>query len=184
MPSDFADLDGQAWYDLYCIINPRNHNKVYIGTIDIFSTADGNTFTNITNGYSGGNVHVDQHYIFFHPTQENTIISCNDGGIWRSTNNGSSFTNLNQNLTLTQFYRITASPFVATRILGGTQDNGTQQTNATSNWAAVYGGDGGEVCFNPISSSFILGETQYGGIFRTTNGGSYLEFCCIRYKQF
>lgn len=172
MPSDFAGLAGQAWYDLYCLINPRNENKVYIGTIDIFRSTDGNTFTNITNGYSGGNVHVDQHFLFFHPTQENTIISCNDGGIWRSTNDGTNFTNLNQNLTLTQFYRIAASPFNASRIIGGTQDNGTQQTNSTTNWVAVYGGDGGEVCFNPFNANFILGEIQYNGIFRTTNGGS------------
>jgi len=172
MPSGFSDQAGQAWYDLYCLINPKNHNKVYIGTIDIYRTMDGNTFTNITNGYSGGNVHVDQHYMLFHPTQENTIISCNDGGIWKSINDGTSFTNLNQNLTLTQFYRIASSPFSPSRILGGTQDNGTQQTYSTINWAAAYGGDGGEVCFNPFNANFILGETQYNGIFRTTNGGS------------
>jgi photosystem II stability/assembly factor-like uncharacterized protein len=40
------------------------------------------------------------------------------------------------------------------------------------NWAAAYGGDGGEVCFNPFNSNVILGETQNGGIFRTINGGS------------
>ena len=67
MPTGFSDQAGQAWYDLYCVINPKNANKVYIGTIDVYSTSDGNTFTNITNGYSGGNVHVDQHYLFFHP---------------------------------------------------------------------------------------------------------------------
>lgn len=170
--TNFQNLAGQAWYDLYCFINPKNPNKVYVGTIDIFRSTDGATFTNITNGYSGGYVHVDQHYIFFHPTDENTFIVCNDGGIWRTTNNGSTFTNLNQNLTLTQFYRIAASPFNPGRILGGTQDNGTQQTFSTLNWSAAYGGDGGEVCFNPFDSNFILGETQNGGIFRTTNGGS------------
>lgn len=171
MPSDFASSSGQAWYDLYCLINPKNPNKVYIGTIDIWRTENGSTFTNITNGYSGGNVHVDQHYLVFHPTQENTILSLNDGGVWRSTNNGTNFTNLNQTLTVTQFYRIAASPFMPSRIIGGTQDNGTQRTDSTLNWAAVYGGDGGEVCFNPFNSNFILGETQYNGIFRTTNGG-------------
>ncbi|MDZ7626559.1 MAG: T9SS type A sorting domain-containing protein [Ignavibacteriaceae bacterium] len=130
------------------------------------------TFTNITNGYQGGYVHVDQHFLFFHPTDPNTVMSCNDGGIWRSTDSGNNFTNLNQNLTLTQFYRIAASPFTPSRILGGTQDNGTQQTYSALNWAAAYGGDGGEVCFNPFNSNFILGETQNGGIFRTTNGGT------------
>lgn len=171
-PSNFQNLSGQAWYDLYCFINPKNPDKVYVGTIDIFRSTDGTNFTNITNGYAGGYVHVDQHYLFFHPTNENTFIVCNDGGIWRTTDNGNTFTNLNQNLTLTQFYRITASPFNPGRILGGTQDNGTQQTFSTLNWSAAFGGDGGEVCFNPFDQNYILGETQNGGIFRTTNGGT------------
>lgn len=169
--SNFQNLAGQAWYDLYCFVNPKNQNKVYVGTIDIFRSTDGVNFTNITNGYAGGYVHVDQHYIFFHPTNENTFIVCNDGGIWRTTDNGNTFSNLNQNLTLTQFYRIASSPFNPSRILGGTQDNGTQQTFSSLAWSAAYGGDGGEVCFNPFDQNFILGETQNGGIFRTTNGG-------------
>ncbi|MDH3269257.1 MAG: T9SS type A sorting domain-containing protein, partial [Ignavibacteria bacterium] len=170
--SAFQNQGGQAWYDLYCRVNPANPNSVYVGTIDVWRSTDGTNFTNITNGYSGGYVHVDQHFLFFHPTDPNNLIVCNDGGIWRTTNNGNSFTNLNQNLTLTQFYRIAASPFTPSRILGGTQDNGTQQTYSALNWAAAYGGDGGEVCFNPFNSNFILGETQNGGIFRTTNGGT------------
>jgi photosystem II stability/assembly factor-like uncharacterized protein len=164
---------GQAWYDLYCVINPRNPDIVFVGTIDVYRTTNGGTsWSNITNGYSGGNVHVDQHNLLFHPTEINTVISLNDGGIWRSTNNGTSFQNLNTNLTLTQFYRIAASPFDHRRILGGTQDNGTQQTYSSINWEAAFGGDGGEVCFYPFSSSIILGETQNGGLRRTTNGGT------------
>ncbi|MGQ9798020.1 MAG: hypothetical protein ACUVRG_01815 [Ignavibacterium sp.] len=124
---NFQNLAGQAWYDLYCFVNPKNPNKVYVGTIDIFRSTDGTNFTNITNGYAGGYVHVDQHYLFFHPTDENTFIVCNDGGIWKTTNNANAFTNLNQSLRLTQFYRIAASPFTPSRILGGTQDNGTQK---------------------------------------------------------
>jgi len=170
--SAFQNQGGQAWYDLYCRVNQSNPDIAYVGTIDVWRTTDGTNFINITNGYSGGYVHVDQHYLFFHPTDPNNLIVCNDGGIWRSTNGGTSFINLNQNLTLTQFYRIAASPFTPSRILGGTQDNGTQQTYSALNWAAAYGGDGGEVCFNPFDSNFILGETQNGGIFRTTNGGS------------
>ncbi len=169
--SNFQSLDGQAWYDLYCRVNPWNPNNAYVGTIDVFRTTDGNSFVNITNGYSGGYVHVDQHFLFFHPSDQNTFMVCNDGGIWKTTNNGNSFTNLNQNLTLTQFYRIKASPFDPGRILGGTQDNGTQQTFSTLNWAAAYGGDGGEVAFNHFDSNFIIGETQNGGLFRTTNSG-------------
>ncbi len=56
-------------------------------------------------------------------------------------------------------------------IMGGTQDNGTQLTNATLNWNAAFGGDGGEVCYNPFDHNYILGESQNGGLVRTANGG-------------
>jgi photosystem II stability/assembly factor-like uncharacterized protein len=170
--SDFQNRDHQAWYDLYCRANPKNSKVAYVGTIEIYRTTDGSNFENISNGYSGGYVHVDQHYLFFHPTDENTFFVCNDGGIWKTTDNGDNFTNLNQGLTLTQFYRIKSSPFDPGRILGGTQDNGTQQTFSTLNWVAAYGGDGGEVAFNLFDPNHILGETQNGGLFRTSNGGS------------
>src|ERR1035437_6079194 len=164
---------GQAWYDMYCKVNPWNPNIVFIGTIDVYrSTNGGTSFSNITNGYSNGNVHVDNHYLFFHPIDPNSMIICNDGGVWKSTNGGNSFLNMNQNLTLTQFYRITYSPFVPGRIIGGTQDNDTQQTYSTINWQAAFGGDGGEVCFNPFNSNYILGETQNGGLVKTSDGGT------------
>jgi hypothetical protein len=164
---------GQSWYDMYCRVNPVNPDYAYIGTIDVFRTTNGgSTFVNITNAYSNGVVHPDQHYLFFDPNDANTFFACNDGGIYKSTNNGNSFTNMNQNLTLTQFYRITTSPFLASRILGGTQDNGTQQTYSSLSWSAAFGGDGGEVAFNPYDQNYIIGETQNGGLVRTGNNGS------------
>jgi hypothetical protein len=164
---------GQAWYDFYIHVNPFDPNYVYVGSIDIWrSTNGGTSFQNITNGYSGGNVHVDQHNVDFHPTDSNQMFCVNDGGVWRSTDRGTTWTNLNSPLTLTQFYRITADPSNAAHILGGTQDNGTQRTTGAMNWAAAFGGDGGEVCFHSQNPSLILGETQYNGIYRSTNGGA------------
>lgn len=164
---------GQAWYDFYIHVNPFDPNYVYVGSIDIWRSTDGGTsFQNITNGYSGGNVHVDQHNVDFHPTDSNQMFCVNDGGVWKSTDRGTTWTNLNAPLTLTQFYRITADPSNAAHILGGTQDNGTQRTTGTMNWAAAFGGDGGEVCFHSQNTSLILGETQYNGIYRSVNGGA------------
>ncbi|MDR3609329.1 MAG: T9SS type A sorting domain-containing protein [Ignavibacteriaceae bacterium] len=169
----FSFDGGQAWYDMYCKVNPLNPDNVFIGTIDVYRSTDGgNSFSNITKGSSGGNVHVDQHFVFFHPSDSNSIVICNDGGVWKSSDGGDSFINMNQNLTLTQFYRISSSPFDPGRIIGGTQDNGTQQTFSTINWQAVFGGDGGQVCFNPFDQDYILAETQNGGLMRTTNGGT------------
>ncbi len=164
----------QAWYDFYMHVNPFNPDIAYVGSIDVWRTTNGGAtnFTNITNGYSGGIVHVDQHNIDFHPTNPSELVCVNDGGIWKSTNNGTSWTNMNRDQVLTQFYRIASDPSNANHIMGGTQDNGTQRTLGTLNWTAAYSGDGGEVCFHTQNNNYILGETQNNGVFRSTNGGS------------
>lgn len=162
----------QAWYDFYIYASPFNENLVYVGSIDTWrSTNGGTSFTNITNAYSGGGVHPDQQNMDFHPTDPNIIYIVNDGGLNKSTDQGNTFTNLNADLTLTQFYRMTSNPTNPQQLLGGTQDNGTQQTLGTITWAAAFGGDGGEVCFHPVNSQYILGETQNNGVQKSTNGG-------------
>ncbi|HRF66768.1 MAG TPA: T9SS type A sorting domain-containing protein [Ignavibacteria bacterium] len=164
---------GQAWYDFYMHVNPFDPNYAYVGSIDIWRTTNGGTsFQNITNGYSGGSVHVDQHNMDFNPVNSNELMAVNDGGVWKSTDRGTTWINLNAGLTLTQFYRIAADPSNVNHVMGGTQDNGTQRTLGTVNWTAAFGGDGGEVCFHPQSSQFILGETQNNGVQRSQNGGN------------
>jgi hypothetical protein len=164
---------GQAWYDFYVHVNPFDPNYVYIGAVDIWrSTNGGTSFSNITNGYAGGNVHVDQHNIDFDPVDANKMFCVNDGGVWYSTDRGTTWTNRNASLTLTQFYRMTSDPSNGAHLMGGTQDNGTQRTTGSLNWAAAFGGDGGEVCFQSQNPSLILGETQNNGVVRSVDGGN------------
>lgn len=163
---------GQAWYDMYMHVNPFDPNYAYIGLIDIWRTTDGGTFINITNGYSGGDVHVDQHNAAFHPTNSNEMFAVNDGGVWKSYDRGTTWENLNLTLTLTQFYRIASDPSNVNHVMGGTQDNGTQRTTGTINWAAAFGGDGGEVSFHSQNPQYILGETQNNGVRRSQDGGN------------
>jgi len=133
----------QAWYDFYIYVNPFDPNYVYVGSIDIWRSTDGGTtFQNITNGYSGGSVHVDQHNLAFHPTKPDKMFCVNDGGVWHSTNRGTTWTNRNATLTLTQFYRIAFDPINWAHLLGGTQDNGTQRTLGSINWTSAFGGMG------------------------------------------
>jgi hypothetical protein len=164
---------GQAWYDFYMHVNPFDPNYAYVGSIDIWRTTNGGTsFENITFGYSGGVVHVDQQNMDLNPVNSNELFAVNDGGVWKSTNRGTNWINLNSGLTLTQFYRIAADPSNVNHVMGGTQDNGTQRTLGTINWTSAFGGDGGEVCFHLQNSQYILGETQNNGVRRSSNGGS------------
>jgi photosystem II stability/assembly factor-like uncharacterized protein len=164
---------GQAWYDFYMHVNPFDPNYAYVGSIDIWRTTDGgNTFNNITNGYAGGPVHVDQQNMDLNPLNPDELIAANDGGVWKSTNRGTNWINLNNDISVTQFYRITSDPSNSDHLAGGTQDNGTQRTLGTQNWSAGFGGDGGEVCFQSQQNNFVLGETQNNGIYKSQSGGN------------
>jgi photosystem II stability/assembly factor-like uncharacterized protein len=169
LDSSFNFSGGQAWYDFYMHVSPYNPDYAYVGTISIYRTTDGGTsFQNIS---SSGGVHVDQHNMDFHPTDSNKLFCVNDGGVWKSDDKGSSWMNLNTDLTLTQFYRMTSDPSNPNHLMGGTQDNGTQRTTGSMNWTAAFGGDGGEVCFSRVDQKFILGESQNNGLVRSSNNG-------------
>lgn len=161
----------QGWYDFYIHVNPFDANNAYVGLVDLWRTTDGNIFTKITNT-SAGPVHVDHHNMDFHPTDPNKLICANDGGVWYSNNRGTNWINLNNTLNLTQFYRVTSDPVNASHILGGTQDNGVQRTTGALSWnVLIFGGDGGDVCFDSKNSNYIITENQFNLLRRSTNGG-------------
>jgi photosystem II stability/assembly factor-like uncharacterized protein len=173
--SFLANFPGQqvateADLHLYIYTDPNDSNITYIGSQDIFKTTDGGTsFTNITQNTE---VHPDQHGLDFNPLDPNKIICANDGGVWKSDNGGTTWNNLNDSLTTTQFYSVSTDPSNINHIIGGTQDNGTQSTiNSGSYWSEKIGGDGGEVCFRSQYTNNVLGEYTEGVILRSTNGG-------------
>lgn len=169
LPNTFTGTT-QAWYDYYIYVNPNDVNNVFIGLVDLWRTTNGRDFVKITNT-SAGPVHVDHHNLDFHPSDPNTIVIATDGGIYLSTNRGTNWSNINSNLSLTQFYRAASDPVNSSHIIGGTQDNGVQRTTGDLRWNVVYGGDGGEVCFNPKDSRFILTENQFNAVRRSTDSG-------------
>ncbi len=161
----------QGHYDFYIHVNPFDANYAYVGLVDLWRTTNGSTFTKITNT-SAGPVHVDHHNMDFHPTDPEKLICANDGGVYYSTNRGTNWININASLNLTQFYRLTSDPSNANHILGGTQDNGVQQTQGSQVWTVqIFGGDGGDVCFDSKFNNYIITENQSNLLRRSVNGG-------------
>ena len=133
----------QCWYDMYLWVDPRDANIVYFGTQDVFRSVDGgNTFVDL-GGYNSGNIHPDQHAFAFAPNDSNTIVIGNDGGVFKSTDNGGLWSSLNQNLTLTQFNPGLATTPNGLKVLAGAQDNGIDTYTGSIAWTQLDGGDGG-----------------------------------------
>jgi hypothetical protein len=120
-----------------------------------------------------GSVHVDQHALAFKPGDPNSLILGNDGGLYRSSNAGSSFTKV-QSLPVTQYYEIGIDKANPQRLYGGTQDNGTNRTltGAVNDWTSIYGGDGFYVIVDHTNPNVIYAESQNGYLGKSTNGGS------------
>jgi photosystem II stability/assembly factor-like uncharacterized protein len=166
----------QCWYDMEIAVHPTNPDTLYFGGVSLYRSMDGGqTFQNIT-----GPIHVDQHIIAFDPQNPDVMFVGNDGGIYRSNDAGTTWTTLNTNLALTQFYAgVSLHPTDPTTVLGGTQDNGTMEHLGTPEWGFVLGGDGGFTAIDQDDPSIRYAETQwvpnsgYSGPRKSIGGGSF-----------
>ena len=145
----------QAWYDMFVGVDPNDPDTVYCGGVHaqyavagvIRSTNSGTNWTELAGTGGQREMHPDQHVIAFGPN--NTVWVGNDGGVWKSTNQGDDWTNCNATLTVTQNYTIAVSPFDSNKIMGGTQDNGTVAREVDSLvWPQLIGGDGGFLAYD------------------------------------
>jgi uncharacterized protein (TIGR03437 family) len=134
-------------YDPYFAADPFAANTLYYGALHVYKSTDSGA-TWVLNK----EMHVDQHAISFHPTIANTIYFGNDGGLYKSVNGATTFTALNNTLSLTEFYQGYAlHPTNANIGFGGTQDNGQQRRFNT--WDLLAGGDGGGYVIIPTKTS-------------------------------
>jgi len=188
-----------GWYCNTIAVDPVDPNRVWVGGVDLFRSDDGGRSFGIASYWwatqnEPAYVHADQHAIVFHPrydgSSNKTVYFTNDGGISRTddalaetaTNAKApcepeyskvAFTTLNNSYGVTQFYHGAVSPDGRT-FLGGTQDNGTLLgtiDDGPDDWRHVLGGDGGYVAIDQEQPRYMYGESQWGYMARSTNGG-------------
>ncbi|RNC88208.1 MAG: T9SS C-terminal target domain-containing protein [Winogradskyella sp.] len=159
---------GQAFYDLLLEVDPNNDQIVYAGGIDLFKSTNGaqlpgptepTSWAQISKWSNNNNlanlnvplVHADQHTMIFDPSNPNSFIVGNDGGVYYGTLGGLDIQSRNNGFITSQFYTVGVAPTDAFAgdtdfFLGGLQDNGTQLfTDANpgiNSSAEAFGGDG------------------------------------------
>jgi len=165
---------GQGSYDLALTVSPTDANDVYVGGIHIWrSRNQGSTWTLVnhwTGSYGKPFVHADQHYLTIDP-RNSVLYSANDGGLFKSTNMGTTWTDLSGGLGIVQYYRIGTSLTNPEVIVGGTQDNGTFIKKGDE-WYHIYGGDGMECLIDYTDENIVYVTVYYGSIYRSNNGGA------------
>jgi photosystem II stability/assembly factor-like uncharacterized protein len=160
-------FNAQGWYDNCIAVHPTNPNVVLAGGIDVFRTTNGGTsWTNTTRSYYGGSTHPDQHILRFDPKDNNYAFLGNDGGLYRSSNQGANWSKLAVTLPITQYYAMDVDPSRPFRVYGGTQDNGTHGSFGVSsfpnNWSSILGGDGFYVAVDLTNPNFVYAENYNG----------------------
>lgn len=168
-----GDSGGQSWYDMALAVSPTNKNEVYTGGINVWkSTNGGSSLTALSrwNWPTGSYeyVHADIHTLDFYG---NTLFCGSDGGIFKSTNAGNTFTDLTAGIQNSQFYRLSNSVTNSGTLMGGTQDNGSfMLKNGT--WTHVTGGDGMECIVDYSNANTMYSSSQFGNLYKSTNGGA------------
>ena len=172
----------QGGYDLVIKSKPDAENVVYIGGVNMFRSTDGFTSTLNTTwiggwyvgvGGSYTNHHADQHAMVFLPGDPSSMLSGNDGGVYRTSDDLAAtivWNPLNIGYETTQFYAVAIDHGTPGNnvIIGGTQDNGTWfagSDNPSDYWKFIGGGDGAFCAIADGRSSYYT-SSQLGFTYR------------------
>ncbi|TAL67368.1 MAG: T9SS type A sorting domain-containing protein [Bacteroidetes bacterium] len=155
---------GQGWYDLCIAVSPLDENLVFIGAINIWKSNNGGSdWEMVTNGvesYNKPDVHLDMHDLIYRDNSNELFVS-NDGGIYKTTDDGLSWGYLSDGMNITQFYRLGCDVSNPDKILAGCQDNGTKMY-LNGEWIQVGGGDGMEAICDYSNPDIIYISMQNG----------------------
>ncbi len=173
-----GDQRGQAGYDLCIDVSPTDANTIIIGGVISHKSTDGGlswTCSNCWTSYYVYNkdnypvVHADQHMLKYRSNGD--VFECNDGGVYVSTDDGTSWTVKTGNLVISQLYRLSVAQTRSDAVLAGLQDNGCKRLESGT-WTDVKGGDGMEVIIDYNTYDTQYGSYTNGDIARTTSNWS------------
>ncbi|MEO7499661.1 MAG: hypothetical protein ABIX11_08730, partial [Casimicrobiaceae bacterium] len=119
-----------------------------------------------------GGTHSDHLQIAFDPVDANVCYMATDGGMYKSTNAGATWTLVSNALIATQLYSIGVSQAGAFKLGGGTQDQGIVATEGPNAWRDTgAGNEGGFFVVDPNSSANIYTTPWSNNLRRSRDGG-------------
>jgi len=169
---DGSGSGGQGWYDLDVIADPVNANILFVGGVNVWKSTNGGQTWAINSHWYGGcsvpEVHADLHIFEYNPLN-NKLYAGNDGGIYETSNGGSTWPNLSNGLVIGQIYKLGQSAQVKDNVITGFQDNGSSTYIGTGGWLDTGGGDGMECLFDHENPAYSYHTVYYGSVYRNYN---------------
>ena len=167
--SNGSDIGGQGWYDLSLTVSPSNASTILVGGVNTWRSINSGSTWSIVNHWWGDGipaVHADKHKLAYRSNGD--LFECNDGGVYISANNGTSWTDKTNGMVISQMYKLGVSQTVSTEVITGLQDNGTKLLSGGT-WSDPKGGDGMECLIDYTNVNIQYGTYTNGQIDRTTN---------------
>jgi IPT/TIG domain/PKD domain len=163
-------LGVQGWYDNTIVVAPGDPNTVVAAGVQYARTTDGGATWSYP--FSFGAPHVDVHDLRYDAA--GLLWIANDGGIWTSSDHASTATNRTAGLVTRQYYAIAIDGVNRNRVLGGTQDNGTnlRTDGGGTAWSFFSGGDGFQCFIHPEVPSVAFSTFQFADLLRTKGASS------------
>jgi photosystem II stability/assembly factor-like uncharacterized protein len=165
-------------------VSPTDPKKLYIAGVPIIKSSDGGA---TWKGINPGNVHVDHHALWIHPTNPNHIINGSDGGVQISYDDGATYVNCNSP-AVGQFYTVQVDDAKPYHVYGGLQDNGvwyaSSRTKPNDDWRItgrndfeeIMGGDGMQVMVDTRDNNTVYTGYQFGNYSRVKlNEDDYMD---------
>jgi photosystem II stability/assembly factor-like uncharacterized protein len=175
LPGSTGFCGGQCFYDIAVAATPDNQ------TIHLGGAAAGGTSpcrTEVMKRSTDGGasfvrndvtLHADEHALAIAPSNPSVVYTGSDGGIWRSINNGTTWTSLNNaDFSATQFQGVAVHPYDRNFLMGGTQDNGTICWAADGTVSHCRDGDGGYAVIDDNAQD-TFNVLMYHTFFNQTN---------------
>ena len=172
-----------GYYDMVMALSPFDENLLITGGYSIARSQNGGQNWQIISDATftaSDYVHPDNHALEFDPLDAGKMYSGNDGGIFRSSNLGSTWSDLSNGLSIAQIYRLSSSVMNPSLITSGWQDNGCNLWNG-SNWKQIFYADGMETIIDYTNPDIIYMEYQGGALEKSTDGGNNWSYISPSY---
>ncbi|HKP05235.1 MAG TPA: hypothetical protein VJU77_17930 [Chthoniobacterales bacterium] len=160
----------RPFYFANLIVDPKNPDRLFKTDGPLIMSEDAGKSFAVVGGFQGA--HGDLHDVWIDPTNTQTVVAGDDGGIWYSHNSGGKWWK-GENLPISQFYHVSVDDRDPFQVYGGLQDNSSwvgqsQYPGGITNhqWENMYGGDGFWMFNDPSDPDYLYAEAQGGFIGR------------------